>query len=56
MKRFRIEKKHTYVGCIPTTVYVVQVRNSGNFFDNWVDVKGFDLYSRAEQLLNILNS
>ena len=55
MKRYRIIQKPGYNGCIPITIYWVQVRKEGLFSDKWENIKGFDIYKRAEELLNYLS-
>jgi hypothetical protein len=54
MERYRIEKQHTYSGCIPVTVHTVQVLHDGRFCDTWVNVKGYEDYNKAKKLLEIL--
>ena len=54
MTQFRITKGQGYNGCIPITVYWVQVLKRGLLSEKWVNVKGFDTYSRAKELLEIL--
>ncbi len=54
MSRYRIEQSQGYNGCIPITIYWVQVLNQGTFSEKWVNVKGFDTYLRAKELLEIL--
>ena len=56
MKRYRIVTGESYSGCIPITVYWVQVRVDRIFTCEYVNVKGFDSYSRAKELLNYLNN
>lgn len=55
MERYRIVIGSSYKGCIPITVYWVQVRVDKRFTCEYVNVKGFESYSRAEELLNYLN-
>lgn len=55
MKRYRIVKGCSYNGCIPITVYWVQVRIDKRFSSEYVNVKGFESYRRAEELLDYLN-
>ena len=55
MDRYRIKIGDGYAGCIPITVYWVEVRESGFFGDKWRRIKGFDSKERAIELLNILN-
>lgn len=55
MKKYRITQGSGYNGCIPITVYWVQVRKQGYFSDKWENVKGFDRYKRALQLYECLN-
>lgn len=54
MRRYRIITGQGYDGCLPITIYWVQVLEQGTFSDKWVNVKGFDTYSQAEELLEIL--
>ena len=54
MERYRIIQGHGYNGCIPITIYWVQVREDGFFSDKWRNIKGFDTYKRAKELLEIL--
>ena len=56
MVRYRIERRYPYYnGCIPIDIYVVQVLHKGLFYDKWKDIKGFDTYKRAKELLDMLN-
>lgn len=55
MKRYRIVKGSSYNGCIPITVYWVQVRIDKCFSSEYVNVKGFESYERAKELLDYLN-
>lgn len=55
MKRYRIVSGSSYKGCIPITVYWVQVRLDKRFTCEYVNVKGFESYGRAKELLNYLN-
>lgn len=55
MSRYRIIQGNGYDGCIPITVYWVQVYREGFFGVKWVNVKGFDRYARAKELLDALN-
>ncbi len=55
MKRYRIVRGRSYNSCIPITVFWVQVRVDKRFTSEYVNVKGFESYSRAEELLNYLN-
>lgn len=54
MDKYRITQGSGYDGCIPITVYWVQKRKEGIFFDKWENIKGFDTYSRAKKLLDLL--
>ena len=58
MNRYRIESDRGYYnGCIPITVYWVQVYAKLPVIGyRWVNIKGFDTRSRAEELLDILNN
>jgi hypothetical protein len=55
MERYRIVKEIGYSGCIPIVVYCVQVRKDKRISSEWVNVKGFDTYKRAKELLDVLN-
>lgn len=55
MKRYRIIQCEGYNGCIPITIYWVQVRKDKRLSSEWVNVKGFDTYKRAKELLDVLN-
>lgn len=54
MERYRSVKEIRYSGCIPIVVYCVQVRKDKRLSSEWVNVKSFDTYKRAKELLNIL--
>ena len=56
MKRYRIKPDTgCYDGCIPITVYWVQVYAQMPIIGwKWVNIKGFDTRSRAEELLGKL--
>lgn len=55
MAKYRIEHRYPYYyGCIPIDIWVVQILKEGLFVDKWVDVKGFDTYKKAEELLKLL--
>lgn len=56
MERYRIIESPGYNGCIPITIYWVQVRKEGIFSNKWENVKGFDTYKRALELLNYLRN
>lgn len=57
MKRYRIITEQGYNGCIPITVYWVQVLEERFFSSStWRNIKGFDTKSRAIELLELLNS
>ena len=49
-------KGESYNGCIPIMVYWVQVRVDKTFTYEYVNVKGFESYHRAKELLNYLNN
>ena len=55
MERYRIVRETKYSGCIPITTYFVQVRKDKRISSEWVNVKGFDTYRKARELLYILN-
>ena len=54
MERYRIIRGEGYNGCIPIIIYWVQVRKDKRISSEWVNVKGFDTYKRAKELLDIL--
>lgn len=54
MERYRIVKEIRYSGCIPIVVYCVQVRKDKRLSSEWVNVKGFNTYRKARELLYIL--
>ena len=53
---YRIQIGEAYSGCIPITVWFVQVKRKTRFGYEWVNVKGFDRRERADELLNMLKS
>lgn len=53
--RYRINLVHVYDGCIPISVYEVQVSVPSVFDDRWCGVKQFRHRAAAERLLAILN-
>lgn len=55
MESYRIVKEIRYSGCILIVVYCVQVRKDKRLLSEWVNVKGFDTYRKARELLNVLN-
>lgn len=52
--RYRITTKWGYNGCIPIVIYWVQVREKTFWGSKWRNVKGFDTYASAENLLRAL--
>lgn len=54
MERYRIIRGEGCNGCIPIIIYWVQVRKDKRISYEWVNVKGFDTYKRAKELLNVL--
>lgn len=52
---YRIQKGEIYFGCIPTTVWFVQVKQETTFGHKWVNIKGYDNYDKAKRLLHVLN-
>lgn len=56
MKRYRIIQGDIYNGCIPITVWMVQVYEEGLFSGKWKNIKGFDTYSKAKELYDLLNN
>ncbi|WP_195372961.1 MULTISPECIES: hypothetical protein [Parabacteroides] len=56
MKRYRIIKGSGYNGCIPITVYWVQVYRESFWGGKYVSIKGFDTYTRAKELYDLLNN
>ena len=55
MERYRIVKEIRYNGWISIGVYCVQVRKDKRLSSEWVNVKGFDTYRKARELLFVLN-
>ena len=53
---YGIQKGEAYSGCIPITVWFVQVRRETRFGYEWINIKGYDKRERAEELLNILKT
>ena len=53
---YRIQQGEAYSGCIPITVWFVQMKKETMFGNKWINIKGFDRRERAEELLNILKS
>ena len=53
---YRIQIGEVYDGCIPITVWFVQVKRKTRFGYESVNVKGFDRREMAEELLKILKS
>ena len=53
---YRIQQGEAYYGCIPKTVWFVQMKKETMFGNKWINIKGFDKRKRAEELLNILKS
>ena len=53
---YRIQKGEAYSGCIPITVWFVQVKRKTRFSYEWVNIKGYDKREKAEGLLNMLKS
>lgn len=58
MKRYRmVSDSGCYDGCIPITIYWVEVYVNLPFLGyKWVPVKGFNIKSKAEELLNYLEN
>ena len=54
MKNYRIIQGEGYDGCLPIIVYWVQVKKHTTFGEKWTNIKGFDTYERAKELLEIL--
>lgn len=49
-----ITKFPCYDGVFPITGYFVQRLEEGWLRDKWIDIKGFDRYEDAKELLKIL--
>lgn len=54
MERYRIIRGEGCNGCIPIIIYWVQVRKDKRISYEWVNVKGFDTYRKARELLYVL--
>lgn len=53
--RYRIKLGEAYNGCIPVSVWYVQVKKDTMFgVSEWVKVKGYQERRKAEKLLRIL--
>ena len=53
---YRIQIGEVYDGCIPITVWCVQMKKETMFSNKWINIKGFDKRERAEELFNMLKS
>ena len=53
---YRIQQGESYSGCIPITVWFVQMKKETMFGNKWINIKGFDRREKAEELLNMLKS
>lgn len=53
---YRIQIGYVYDGCIPKTLWFVQMKKRNMFGDKWINIKGFDKRESADELLNILIS
>lgn len=51
---YRIQIGEVYDGCIPKTVWLVQMKKETIFGNKWINIKGFDRREMAEELLKIL--
>lgn len=45
---YRIQIGEVYDGCIPITVWFVQMKKETMFGDKWIKIKGFDRREKAE--------
>lgn len=52
--RYKIKLGEAYNGCIPVSVWYVQVKKDTKFGVEWVNVKGYEERRKAEKLLRIL--
>ena len=52
--RYRLKLGEAYNGCIPVSVWFVQVKKDTMFGVEWVNVKGYEERRKAEKLLRIL--
>lgn len=53
--RYRIKLGEAYDGCIPVSVWFVQVKKYTMLGVEWVNVKGYEERRKAEKLLRILS-
>lgn len=53
---YRIQIGEAYSGCIPITLWFVQMKKETMFSNKWINIKGFERREKAEELLNILKS
>lgn len=51
---YRIHKGEAYDGCIPISVWFVQMRRKALLGYEWINIKGYDRRNKAEKLLNLL--
>ena len=51
---YRIQKGEAYSGCIPITVWFVQVKRKTRFGYEWVNVKGFDKTRNGREVVEHL--
>ena len=52
--RYRLKLGEAYNGCIPVSVWYVQVKKDTMCGVEWVNVKGYEERRKAEKLLRIL--
>lgn len=52
--RYRVKSGEAYNGCIPVSVWFVQVKKDTMLGTEWVNVKGYQERRKAEKLLRIL--
>lgn len=52
--RYRIKLCEAYDGCIPVSVWFVQVKKDTMLGAEWVNVKDYEERRKAEKLLRIL--
>lgn len=53
---YRIQIGEEYDGCIPKTVWFVQMKKGTMLGNKWINIKCFDRRESAEKLLNMLKS
>lgn len=51
---YRIQIGEVYDGCIPITVWFVQMNKETMFGNKWINIKGFDSRANADMVIENL--